>query len=270
MVKWSDQLHARPDPRRCAWLPRVVRCRRARQLAPRYWGAHLLAVALVAVAVGLGLWQLDAWQARRAAEAADLTRRPGAAGRRDGPRRPVPGRPGRPAGDGRGHLGARGHRLRLRARARGPRRVLGGTPLAIDGPDDPALPVVRGWVAAPDEAPAPPTGTTELVAWLQPTQGTGDADADPADDVLPQVRTADLIQHVDQDLYGAYARRRPSPTTGWSRPPRPAARGRPVHRLRNLLYAIEWWFFGRSPRSSGGARCATRPPRRTPPRTRRT
>ena len=42
-------------------------------LAPRYWGAHLLAVVLVAAALWLGFWQLDAWQAHRAAEAADLT-----------------------------------------------------------------------------------------------------------------------------------------------------------------------------------------------------
>ena len=45
-----------------------------RPLAPRYWGVHLLALVLVAIAVGLGFWQLDAWQTRRTAEAADLTR----------------------------------------------------------------------------------------------------------------------------------------------------------------------------------------------------
>src|SRR5690242_14661592 len=43
-------------------------------LAPRYWGAHLLALVLVAIAVGLGGWQLDAWQERRTAEARALTR----------------------------------------------------------------------------------------------------------------------------------------------------------------------------------------------------
>ena len=30
-------------------------------------------------------------------------------------------------------------------------------------------------------------------------------DLDPTDDVLPQLRIADAIQHVDQDLYGGYA-----------------------------------------------------------------
>ena len=51
--------------------------------APRYWPGHLLVVVLVGVAVWLGSWQWDAWDARRDAEARDLTRgRPAAAGRR--------------------------------------------------------------------------------------------------------------------------------------------------------------------------------------------
>src|SRR5918992_3686468 len=47
-----------------------------RLLAPRYWGVHLVALALVGAAGWLGFWQLDAWQTRRAAEAVDLTRVP--------------------------------------------------------------------------------------------------------------------------------------------------------------------------------------------------
>ena len=118
------------------------------------------------------------------------------------------------------------------------------TPLAVGDAGDPALPVVRGWAAAPDEAPAPPAGTAELVAWLQPTEGTGETDDDPDDDVLPQVRTADLIQHVDQDLYGAYAVAQESepglaPATLEQLP----SVGR-FTAVRNLLYAVEWWFFG--------------------------
>ena len=42
--------------------------------APRYWPGHLLVLVLVAAAVWLGTWQWDAWQARRDAEARDLTR----------------------------------------------------------------------------------------------------------------------------------------------------------------------------------------------------
>jgi cytochrome oxidase assembly protein ShyY1 len=114
----------------------------------------------------------------------------------------------------------------------------------VGGPDSAALPVVRGWVAHPDEAPAAPTGPADLEAWLQPPEGTGEVDADPRDDVLPQLRIADVIQHVDQDLYGAYGVAR-DPEAGLERAdleqlPDVGA----LTSIRNLLYAIEWWFFG--------------------------
>ena len=43
-------------------------------LTLRMLGAHLLMLVCVGVAGGLGLWQYDAWQEHRAAEAVDLTR----------------------------------------------------------------------------------------------------------------------------------------------------------------------------------------------------
>jgi hypothetical protein len=118
------------------------------------------------------------------------------------------------------------------------------TPLAIGGGRSPALPIVRGWVDRPADAPAPPTGRATLDAWLQPPDGTGEVDTDPTDDVLPQLRVGDLVQHVDQDLYGAYgvAER---PGAGLERAT--LAQLPPVGALtsiRNILYAFEWWFFG--------------------------
>ena len=117
------------------------------------------------------------------------------------------------------------------------------TPLTVGGPDDPAIPVVRGWLPGEDPAtaPPPPTGTASVVGWLQPGEGTGAADDDPTDDVLPQVRIADLVQRVDVDLYGGYVvvdpeateeRRRPQRRYDGPRPrhPRPAPAGRDVHR----------------------------------------
>jgi surfeit locus 1 family protein len=214
-------------------------------LAPRFWGAHLLAVVLVGIAVGLGVWQYDAWQAHREAEAVDLTHAaPEPLADVMGPDDPFPGnRLGQPVTvsgtwvpdgtvyvSGRTYDGADGYWV--------------VTPLTVDGAGGSALPVVRGWVADPSEAPAAPTGTTDLEAWLQPPEGTGVADDDPTDDVLPQVRIADLIQHVDQDLYGAY---------GVAEEPGDGLEPASVDQLpevgaftgiRNLLYAIEWWFFG--------------------------
>jgi hypothetical protein len=83
-----------------------------------------------------------------------------------------------------------------------------------------------------------------LVGWLQPSEGTGASDDDPSDDVLPQLRVADLVQRVDQDLYGGYAVAREGvaglPAGDLEQLP-DAGRFTAV---RNLLYGVEWWVFG--------------------------
>ncbi len=214
-------------------------------LAPRYWGAHLLALVLVGIAVALGLWQYGAWQAQRDAKALDLTKAaPMALADVMGPDDPFPGnRIGQPVEmsgtwvpDGTVYVSGREN-----GDAEGYWAV---TPLEVDGSGGAALPVVRGWTTDPAEAPAAPTGTADLRAWLQPTEGTGQVDVDPSDDVLPQLRTADVIQHVDQDLYGAYAVASTA-EPGLERvsieqiPEVSAMTG-----LKNVLYALEWWIFG--------------------------
>ena len=204
-----------------------------------------MALVLVAATVVLGLWQLDAWQTRRTDEARDLTRaEPVALAEVLGPDDPFPGRSvGQPvdlvgtwvpAGtvfvSGREHDGDEGFWM--------------VTPLAIGGADAPALPVVLGWVADPRAAPAPPEGGQRLVGWLQPPEGTGAHDDDPTDDVLPQLRIADVVQRVDQDLYAAYAIARDGldglPAADLAQLPEV---GR-FTAVRNLFYAVEWWFFG--------------------------
>jgi cytochrome oxidase assembly protein ShyY1 len=107
------------------------------------------------------------------------------------------------------------------------------------------MPVVRGWVEDPTQAPTPPTGSVELTGWLQPPEGAnGMDDEDPTDDVLPQLRIADVIQHVDQDLYGGYVvDRDPAPglaEASLEELPGPGT----LTGLRNFLYALEWWVFG--------------------------
>jgi cytochrome oxidase assembly protein ShyY1 len=215
------------------------------KLAPRYWGAHLLALVLVAAAVGLGVWQYGAWQAHRQAQAVDLAdTAPLPLADVMGPDDPFPGdrvgQPVRVSGSwvpggtvfvsGRERHGQDGYWM--------------VTPLAVEGSRGAALPIVLGWVARTGDAPPPPRGVADLVARLQPPEGTGQVDADPRDDVLPQLRIADLIQHVDQDLYGAY---------GVMQGAAPGLEQADIEQLpdvgaltsiRNLLYAIEWWFFG--------------------------
>jgi cytochrome oxidase assembly protein ShyY1 len=215
------------------------------KLAPRFWGMHLLALVLTAAAVALGIWQYGAWQAHRDAQAVDLTSaRPVPLTAVMGPDDPFPGtdvgRPVHVSGtwvpDGTVYVSGR-----RRAGSEGYWVV---TPLAVGGGRSPALPIVRGWVAAPDDAPAPPTGRASLDAWLQPPEGTGAADADPNDDVLPQLRIGDLVQHVDQDLYGAYGvAERPAPGLERATLSQLPAVGA-LTSIRNILYAFEWWFFG--------------------------
>ena len=45
-------------------------------IRPKFWPGHLAMLVAVAIAVGLGLWQLDAWHARRADAARNLTSKP--------------------------------------------------------------------------------------------------------------------------------------------------------------------------------------------------
>ncbi len=223
--------------------------RRDRPAKARLIGPTALAVVLVAIAGALGWWQLEAWSDRRAAEARDLTRlEPVPLTDVLGPDDPFPGTElGRPvtiAGEwlpqgafyvsGREQEGREGLWLVV--------------PLALGSSTGPAIPVVLGWT--PEEDPGlVPTGAASLAGWLQPPEGNGAFDDDPADDVVPQLRTADAIQRVDNDLFSAYVVRAygdgSSPAAGLT----PAALdslpevGR-FTALRNLLYALEWWFFG--------------------------
>lgn len=219
--------------------------RAGRYLTPHLLGVHLLAVVLVAAAGWLGWWQVGAWQERRAVEATDLTRlEPVGLAEVMGPDDPFPGdqvgRPVRVSGEwlpegtfyvsGREHEGEDGFWV--------------VTPVEVGRG---AVLVVRGWSDEPSAAA--PRGPTELVGWLQPPEGrTGLVDDDPTDDVLPQLRVADAIQWVDTDLHGGYVVLDPdrAPLERGLAPADLAALpevGR-FTAVRNLLYGIEWWFFG--------------------------
>lgn len=215
-------------------------------------GAHLLAVVCTGIAGGLGVWQYDAWQTTRAAKAVDLTQSaPVALVELMEPDGPFPGdRVGQPVTlsgtwlpegtvyvSGREDAGRDGYWV--------------VTPLTIGGLGDPALPIVRGWVENPSLAPAAPTGDAEVQGLLQSSEGTGALDDDPLDDIYPQLRTADLVQRIDSDLFSGYAvleEHAPGVNTGTDglvaadveQLPEPGQ----FTAVRNLLYAVEWWFFG--------------------------
>jgi cytochrome oxidase assembly protein ShyY1 len=210
----------------------------------RLLGPTLLAVVLVAVASWLGWWQLEAWQAGRTAEARDLTQLdPVPLAEAMGPDDPFGGDDvGRP-------VTIEGEWLPEGAFYVSGREFEGRdgfwavVPLAVGKPDDPAIPVVLGWTESPAAVVAP-TGPGAVTGWLQPAEASSAVDDDPDDDVVPQLRTADAIQRIDNDLYSAYAVAT-EPAPGLSRASLDALP--PVGRftaLRNLLYALEWWVFG--------------------------
>lgn len=213
-------------------------------------GAAVLAAVLVAIAVLLGYWQLDAWQARRAAEARDLTMLAPVPftevlGNDDPFPAPDVGRPvvlegsWLPGGfwvSDREYDGRDGY--------------WAVNPLQVPGPVPAAVLVVRGWSPEPNDSLLEVDGTSgEVTGWLQPPEGSMVPDDDPDSDVFPEIRVADAVQRVDVDLYSAYV---------VVDQPRSAqvAEGLETAELgslpeagrftavRNLLYAVEWWFFG--------------------------
>lgn len=216
-------------------------------------------LVLGAVAVWLSNWQFDSWEAKRAAEAADWSMLdPVPVDDALGPDDPYPtdrtGHPvlvagtwlpestfyvsDRPLDDETGYWAV--------------------TPVRMPA-SDAALFVVRGWLPDLQDPPPPPTGETELTAWLQPGEGTGVADDDPDDDVLPQLRIASAMGFVDSDVYGGYvvvadeaAEGAPvgadatNPGTDGLQQARPEQlpQSSRFTAARNFLYGIQWLIFG--------------------------
>jgi len=215
---------------------------------------HALAVVAVVAAALLGVWQYGAWQNGREDRAAALT---------DAAPRPLPsvmtsdqpfpgesvGRPvtfsGRWLTSGTVYVADRRHDGRDGVWAVTPVAVCEAASACAQAP---AMLVVRGWAPSVADVPDAPRGRVRVTGWLQPGEGSGLSDPDPDDDVIPEMRIADAIQHVDQDLYGAYVISEDSTgatdeslvaVTPASLPSPDASTS-----LRNLLYALEWWIFG--------------------------
>jgi surfeit locus 1 family protein len=226
----------------------------ARALAPRYWGVHLLMVAAVVATLLLGRWQYDVWQDHREDSAAGVTRLspvpldavlgPDAAYPGDGLGRPVTVEgvwdpSGTVLVSGRQRAGQDGYWV--------------VTPVVTASGSE--IPVVRGWLTDPDQAPTAPHGEAALVGLLQPPEDTGVPDDDTSDVVLPELSVTALLQRTQRDLYGGYViatdRAVPggaataagtaglAPATAEHLPGADASTG-----LRNLLYAFQWWVFG--------------------------
>lgn len=210
-------------------------------LHPRFWGAHLIGLLATAAAVGLGLWQYDAWADQRAAEARDLTDAgPLALTSVMSGDDPFPGE----------HLGRpvqlAGEWLDESTLFVADRRLDGRTGYWVVTPvlvaqSGSAMPVVRGWSEAAS-APAA-TGAAEVTGWLQAGEGTGRVDEDPHDRVIPEMRVPSMVEHVDADLYSGYVVARSADPGLRAVTPESIPEVSATTALRNLLYALEWWVF---------------------------
>jgi len=212
-------------------------------LKPRFWPGHLAMLVCVAIAGGLGFWQLDAWSEHRADAARYLEHKPAVPLSRlmtgDSPF------PGRSAGQPVSFSGRwTGANLYVADRKHeGRRGYWVVTALEVDGTRS-AMPVVRGWTPTADLPAA--TGPAKVTGWLEASEATNDVDADPQDDVIPSMRVASIVEHVDVDLYSGYVVAKDIPTQEGIAYVEPAKRPgvSAVTGLRNLFYAIEWWLFG--------------------------
>lgn len=206
-------------------------------------------ILCVSFAVGLGLWQFDAWQTRRADAAVDVSNKTPItldsvmSGDSSFPGRSL-GRPVTFSG-----TWMAGSTLYVEDRKlAGTAGFWVVTPVLVEGSTS-AIPVVRGWSASPSSSA--PTGTVAVTGWLQATEGSGPQDEDPHDDVLTGMRLASMVEHVDADLYSGYVVARDVAGQGAadgndlrsvSASAVPAVSG--FTALRNFLYAVEWWVFG--------------------------
>lgn len=208
---------------------------------------HAIGVIAVAIAVSLGMWQLNAWERQRDLASAAVAERD-----------PVPFAelltPGAsfPAADAGAPVEIEGTWIPESTFYISDRSYDGTdgfwvlTAIRVDGA---LLPLVRGWTASLDEVPPAPSGDVDAVAWLQPGEGTGAQDDDASDRVLPQVRLADVVRLLDDDIYDGYAvvdhaEQTNGGTSGLAAvtPDQVPSVGFGTG-LRNLLYAIEWWVF---------------------------
>src|SRR6476620_11330004 len=200
-------------------------------------------VLALAAAIGLGIWQSHAWQAGRAADARDLTHAAALPlGKVMTGDEAFPGQYlGQPVVFAGRWLPA-GTLYVADRDLHGKRGYWVMTPVLVG---DRAMPVVRGWSAKP-EAPEP-SGTVEVRGYLQASEGTGATDNDPEDDVIPEMRIASVVEHVDADLYSAYvvAKDAGAGTDGLEKvTPESVPEVSNTSHLRNLLYAFQWWIFG--------------------------
>jgi surfeit locus 1 family protein len=196
----------------------------------------LVGLAVAAVMVVLGLWQLDVYRSQGQAEA---DRRAGAPAVDIGD----VARAGQPVPDGYGRtVTFRGAYLPktqalvpLDERA-GTFRVV--TALRLDNGD--VLPVVRGVVTAP-LPPPPPDGVQSAAGLLLPSEEAPSGNLPPGQ--ISSVRLPTLVQTWPGPLVSGFVTLTPAESAAQGLGAAPVVLPEAKGRLRNGAYALQWWVF---------------------------
>lgn len=110
----------------------------------------------------------------------------------------------------------------------------------------PVLPVVRGWVPAPDATDyVPPAGSIDLTGYLQASEAVAMGMVEPG--VTDSISAGALTNIWDGPIYSGYLVQSVSEPAGDPAVlalPRPTIEGGTGLNLQNLFYAIQWWVFG--------------------------
>lgn len=236
----------------------------------------MLVALVVALVVAAGCLRLGLWQWSRATERADAAARAASAevastgpvglGTLVPPQAPVPGDDVGRAVWVRGEFVADDQLLVAGRVLDGEVGYLVLTPLRVsdDGTGGaswaglsgaPVLPVVRGWVASPSDAPglAAPTGEVRVAGWLQAAESPS---GDPAPDnpggppLTRDIATSVLVNDWGGPIWDGYlvltASEPPqvAAAAGGPRPvPRPVVEGGSSLNLQSAFYALEWAVF---------------------------
>ncbi|WP_425954983.1 SURF1 family protein [Xylanimonas sp. McL0601] len=240
-------------------------------LRPRMLVVLLVALAVAAVCVRLGVWQWHraverATAADRAAAAEAASAGPVGLGSLVRPQAPMPGDDVGRAVWATGTYEADGQQLVTGRALSGELGYLVLTPLRVsdDGTGGaswadlsgaPVLPVVRGWVASPSDAPglAVPAGQVRVTGWLQAGESTTGAvvPANPGGPPLTDsIATSALVNQWGGPIWDGYLvltasapGQVPVADDGPAALPRPVLEEGTGINLQSLFYAIEWAVF---------------------------
>jgi cytochrome oxidase assembly protein ShyY1 len=107
----------------------------------------------------------------------------------------------------------------------------------------PVVPVVRGWVAEPSDASAPPTGTVRVSGYLSPSEESSGMKMPSGQ--IDAVSSAVLINRWRGPIYGGYVNLSssdPRQDASIAVIPKPSAGGTSLN-LQSLSYTFQWWLF---------------------------